>query len=338
MFFTRTKKLVFFNNKWGVGKTTLAYNTAVKFAKKWLKTVLIDLDPQCNLSLMALWKPFLEKKLEDRNENDIYWVLKGIIQGWSDVNTNIQFEQISENLSILPGNLKLSSYENSLISSWGETAQGVDRGFFSTSAIDRFLNKKWLNEEIDIFIIDTSPTLWLLNRVIFLGTDYFVTPLMPDSFSLQGIENLWTTFEEWKNNWKKTGKVLAKDQWITSDKILDWEWLFIWYIVNSYNQYGQKPIKANNEWIKKIPKFIQKYLSEKHCRNWLVTSTCKKPISLIKDFWQLSPLSQEKNKAIFELTPTDWFKNIQWTEENLEQAKKEFEILSNNLLEILNKY
>ncbi|PJE74130.1 MAG: hypothetical protein COV02_00075 [Candidatus Terrybacteria bacterium CG10_big_fil_rev_8_21_14_0_10_41_10] len=54
MKFTRTKKLVYFNNKGGVGKTTLAYNTAVKFAEMGYKTVLVDLDPRCNLSRISL--------------------------------------------------------------------------------------------------------------------------------------------------------------------------------------------------------------------------------------------------------------------------------------------
>lgn len=45
MKFTRSKKLVFFNNKGGVGKTTLAYNTAVKFTNQGYKTVLVNLDP-----------------------------------------------------------------------------------------------------------------------------------------------------------------------------------------------------------------------------------------------------------------------------------------------------
>ncbi len=59
-----------------------------------------------------------------------------------------------------------------------------------TSAIDRFLREKGMNEEIDIFVIDTSPNLGMLNRIILLGTDYFVVPLTPDAFSVQGVENL----------------------------------------------------------------------------------------------------------------------------------------------------
>ncbi len=338
MIFTRTKKLVLFNNKGGVGKTTLAYNSAVKFAEKGYKTVLIDLDPQCNLSSLALGDFFLEQNLFNGSDENIYGVLKQVIEGGGDINTNIKFQEVSENLSILPGSLKLSNYENSLISSWGEAAQGVERGFFSTSAIDRFLNKKGLAEEIDIFIIDTSPTLGLLNRVLFLGSDYFVTPLMPDAFSVQGIENLGSTFENWKNNWKKTAKVLAKDQGIPADKVLDGEGLFVGYVVNSYNQYAKKPIKTNADWMRKIPESVKEFLSEKHCRNGLVEQSWKSPLAQIKDYGQLSPLSQDKNKAIFNLTPQDGFENVKGTQENLEQSKKEFTNLVDKIVDILGKY
>lgn len=335
MKFTRTKKLVFFNNKGGVGKTTLAYNTAVKISEMGYKTVLADLDPQCNLSRLSLGDMF-EKNLFSDSQKTIYSVLEGVIKGGSDIDKNVLFEKISGNLSILPGSLKLSEYENSLISSYGEAAQGTERGFFMTSAIDRFLTEKGLEEEIDLFIIDTSPNLNLLNRIIFLGSDYFITPLMPDGFSVQGIENLGNTFEGWKDNWKKTAKVLAKDKKISHEKVLDGEGLFIGYIINSYNQYSKKPIKSNSEWIEKIPNFIKKYLSEKHCRNGLVEKSWKKELALIKDYGQLPPLAQIKNKAIFNLDPVvDGFENVQGTRENLDQAKKEFKDLTENILGIL---
>jgi cellulose biosynthesis protein BcsQ len=338
MKFTRTKKLVFFNNKGGVGKTTLAYNTAVKFSELGYKTVLVDLDPQCNLSKLSLG-PTFEENLFSINQKTIFTVLEGIIKGGADIDKTVKFESINKNLSILPGSLKLSEYENSLISAYGDAAQGIERGFFITSAIDRFLNEKGLRDEVDLYIIDTSPNLNLLNRVIFLGSDYFVTPLMPDAFSVQGIENLGITFENWKDGWKKTAKVLARDKQISHDKVLDGEGLFIGYIINSYNQYSKKPIKSNKEWIEKVPIFIKKYLSEKHCRNGLVEKSWKEKLALIKDFGTLSPISQIKNKAIFNLDPIkDNFENVKGTKENIEQAKIEFQQLTENILEILNKY
>lgn len=340
MKFTRTKKIVFFNNKGGVGKTTLAYNTAVKFAEMGYKTVLVDLDPQCNLSRITLGSIFEDNLFSDDQKN-ISHVLGGVVRGGSDIDKTVQFTKVGTtgNLCILPGSLKLSEYENSLISSYGDAAQGEERGFFSTSAINRFLDYRGLKDEVDIFIIDTSPTLGLLNRVIFLGSDYFMTPLMPDAFSVQGIQNLGLTFEKWKDNWKKTAKVLARDKSIPHEQVLDGEGLFIGYTVNSYNQYGQQPIKTNRDWMEKIPIYVKEYLSEKHCRNGLVEKSWKNQLALIKDFGQLSPLSQIKNKAIFNLDPSiDGFEKVKGTEDNLKQSNEEFTELSNNILEIISKY
>ena len=335
MQFTRTKKLAFFNNKGGVWKTTIAYNTAVKFAEKWYKTVLVDLDPQCNLSRIALWESF-DNNLFSNQENNIFWVLKWIIEWWNDVNLNVSFEEIDNNLSILTWSLKLSKFQNLLITAYNQATWWEEIGYFQTSAINRFLSEKWLSEEIDIFIIDVSPSLDLLNRIILLGADYFITPLMPDAFSLQGIENLWTTFEEWKKNWKNTWKALAGS--ISHGKVLDWEWIFIWYVINSYNQYSKKPIKSHREWMDKIPESIKKYISERHCKNWLVESSWKEALVKIKDYWELPAESQIAGKAIFNLIPGKDFPNVAWTKENYELSKKQFDDLTNKIIGILEQY
>ena len=97
--------------KGGVGKSTFSQALAYSFANQGFKTVLVDLGPQCNLSRLALWEDF-DNNLLSSNDNNIYWVLKWIFKWGADINLNIKFQEIRENLSILPWNLKLSEYQN----------------------------------------------------------------------------------------------------------------------------------------------------------------------------------------------------------------------------------
>jgi len=339
MKFARTKKLLFANNKGGVGKTTLAFNCAVSFAKKGYKTVLVDLDPQCNLSRLALGDTFYEKTLFSSSEKDVYDVLKGVIEGGSDVDMSVGFLPVSaggENLSLLKGSVRLSLYENVLVTAYGQAAAGERLGYFQTSAIDRFLRERGLQDEIDIFVIDTSPSLSLLNRIIFLGSDYFVVPMMPDAFSVQGVENLGSVFEGWKQNWKNTAKALSGD---TENKlVLSGDGLFIGYIVNSYNVYGKQPIKDHRHWIGEIPEKVKKYLSEKHGRNGLVEKSWKHPLATIQDYGRIPAKCQEPGVAIFDLDPASVEEQHMGTKENIEKSKEEFEILSDNIVKILGEY
>jgi chromosome partitioning protein len=335
MKFTRTKKLVFFNNKGWVGKTTIAYNTAIKFAQQWYKTVIIDLDPQCNISQLALWEQF-ENNIFSEGENNIYGVLKWVVEWWWDINLSISFQAVRPNLWILPWSLKLSVFEDLLSGAFSDAWSWQPLWYFNTSAIDRFLRNKWLNEDIDIFIIDVSPSLGLLNRAILLGADYFITPLMPDAFSLQWIENLGTTFERRKHNWKISARALAGS--IPSDRVLSWEGLFVGYIINSYNQYNKKPIQSHTKRIQKIPNSIKTYISEKHCKNWLVEKSRQEPLIALKDYGELSSDGQIHSKAIFELIPWQDFKSVTGTIENFELADTQFEELYHNIVEVLEKY
>jgi len=339
MKFTRTKKLLFANNKGGVGKTTLAFNCAMSFAKQGYKTVLVDLDPQCNLSRLAMGDNKFEKTLFSSVEKDIYTVLKGVIEGGSDINLDVPFIPVSNsegNLSLMKGSVNLSLYENILVAAYGQAAAGQQLGYFQTSAIDRFLREKGLNNEIDIFVIDTSPSLSLLNQIIFLGSDYFVVPMMPDAFSVQRIENLGSMFEKWKQNWKITGKALSGNT--ESKFVLSGDGLFIGYIVNSYNVYSKQPIKDHRRWIEEIPKKVQHFLSEKHGRNGLVEKSWKNSLAEIQDYGRIPAKCQELGVAIFDLDPNCIEEIHIGTKENIEKSKEEFKNLSENILRILAEY
>ncbi len=339
MKFPRTKKVLFSNNKGGVGKTTLAFNCAISFAKKGYRTVLVDLDPQCNLSRLAMGDNQYDKTLFSGGEKDIYDVLKGVVEGGGDVDFDVPLIPIpssDNNLSLVKGSVNLSLYENILVTAYGQAAAGQQLGYFQTSAIDRFLRERGMQDEIDIFVIDTSPSLSLLNQIIFLGADYFVVPMMPDAFSVQGIENLGTIYEKWKQNWKVTGKALSGD---TENKfVLSGDGLFLGYIVNSYNVYGKQPIKDHRHWIEEIPQKVKKYLSEKHGRNGLVEKSWKDSLAEIQDYGRIPAKCQELGVAIFDLDP-NYIEDIhQGTKENIEKSKEEFSDLSEKVLDILSEY
>jgi len=339
MKFTRTKKVLFTNNKGGVGKTTLAFNCAMSFAKQGYKTVIVDLDPQCNLSMLAMGENNYEKTLFSSTEKDIYDVLKGVIEGGSDIDLSVPFIPVpnsDNNLSLLKGSINLSLYENLLVTAFGQASAGQQLGYFQTSVIDRFLRAKGLSDEIDIFVIDTSPSLSLLNQNIFLGVDYFVVPMMPDAFSVQGVENIGNIFEKWKNNWKNTGKALSGDT--ESKFVLSGDGLFIGYIVNSYNVYGKQPIKDHRHWIEEIPKKVKIYLSEKHGRNGLVEKSWREPLAVIQDYGRIPAMCQEIGSAIFDLPLDSVIETHKGTKENIEKSKEEFKNLSEKILKILSEY
>jgi len=333
MKFTRTKKLVFFNNKGGVGKTTVAYNTAVKFAKSGYKVVLIDLDPQCNLSELVLGNIFIENLFRNQQKT-IFDVIAKLVSATGDIDNTINFVQTNyKNLSILPGSLKMSLFDELLVNNFSSAMAGQEAGYTITSAISRFLKKKGFEDEIDLFIIDTSPSLSVLNKTILLDTDYFITPMKPDNFSLMGVENLGTMLEKWKREWQVSAKALAGE--IASNKVLSGDALFIGYIINDYNQYNERPIKTHAEWMSKIEPLIRKYLSEKHCKNRLVAKSWEKELAIIKDYGQLPSESQKHNKAIFDFKKKDF---PQRTIENIEKANDEFLLLFKNIEEILLNY
>ena len=338
MKFSRPKQLVYCNNKGGVGKTTLAFNTAVSFALAGYKTVLVDLDPQCNLSLLSLGQGFYEDTLfTDPHKKNVYHVLEKKINGVGDVDFTVPFIPLQENLSILPGSLYLSAFESALLNSYNEAAGGAMRGYSDTSAIDRYLRAKGASDSVDIFIIDTSPSLGILNRVIFLGADYFVVPMMADSFSVQGIENLGTVFEQWKKQWKNTGLAVAGNT--PKDNVLNGDSLFIGYIINHHIVYADKVVKRQREWTERIPGKVKQYLSEKHCRNGLVQQSWQTPLGTMQDYGQLAAISMENNRAIHTFdSSTVKELNIKGTADVFTKAKEEFTVLAANMQRVLGQY
>jgi chromosome partitioning protein len=282
---------------------------------------------------------FYEDNLFSGEVKTISDILKPKLSGSGDIDISIKLKHVRGNLFILPGDIQLSLYENLLLTGYTDAAAGNLRGYSDTSAIDRYLNEIGASEKIDVFVIDTSPSLGVLNRVIFLGADYFVVPVTPDSYSVQGVKNLGIVFEEWKRHWANTARAAIIAAKTPADHVLRGDALFIGYIINSFNVYAHRALRRQEDWLEKIPLEVKKSLSEKHCKNGLVEQSWKTQLGNIQDIGQLTAISMENNLAVQEFEAGKVKElNLKGTKELQEKAVKEISELTDNIINILSKY
>lgn len=184
------KTIAFFNNKGGVGKTTLSANLSAFFVDRLDKKVLVlDCDPQANITQLAVsdekWETYYGLNPSRQTIKDIF---SPIVDGDSTVETNISLTHGSEHkfgFDLIPGHPELSIFEDKLSESWlsmlGGDIGGLRRTNWLKNVIERYQN------QYDYLIIDVGPSLGALNRSILLNCDYFITPMGSDIFSLMSL-------------------------------------------------------------------------------------------------------------------------------------------------------
>lgn len=200
------KAISFFNNKGGVGKTTLTGNIAAFFAVEMNKRVLVvDCDPQCNLTQFILG---------DTKTIDLYWpsgsdkektraktildIVQPILDGDADIDKTVKPLKAKTNrfgVDLIPGHPRFSLFEDQLSSAWAELPTGKAGGFRVSNWLRSYLDSVAL--EYDFVFVDVSPSLGALNRSVLLSVDHFITPLGADAFSVLGIRNI----SRWVSGW-----------------------------------------------------------------------------------------------------------------------------------------
>jgi hypothetical protein len=125
--------VAFFNNKGGVGKTTLSCNMAAYLAKsRGLRVLVIDCDPQCNATQLLLKDEVWEELYGNRRESSNRTLLKAlrhIRAGDSAVDLDLHIEHSERfGCDVLAGHPNLSILEDTLSLSWGEFRQGTPGG------------------------------------------------------------------------------------------------------------------------------------------------------------------------------------------------------------------
>jgi cellulose biosynthesis protein BcsQ len=205
-----TTVISIFNNKGGVGKTTYVFHVAHILArqdnptKKQRNVLLVDLDTQGNLTGYCLDDTELQAAWGIEG-NSIYRVIQPIIRGTGDYEYKAPqiVKSTQSQFHLIPGDLRLSDFEDLLGDSWNSALGGAEASLRIQSALSRFIREAAKRVRADVVFIDLGPNLGALNRSALAISDYFITPMAPDLFSIQGTENLGNKLVIWAEQWKQ---------------------------------------------------------------------------------------------------------------------------------------
>lgn len=298
------KSVVFFNNKGGVGKTTLLCNLAGYLAIEKKKSILVvDADPQCNATQSMFTDDVLFKIYEKRSFT-IDSVVKPLSIGKGFTNDFEPRESRAFGVDVLVGDPRLALMEDLLATDWGQATAGNVRGLRTTLLFRQLLE---FAHGYDFVFFDVGPSLGAINRSVLLAADYFLTPMSSDIFSLKALENISQSLLKWRKQYLN-GLDLVEDQAADIDVgDVDWRLKFLGYVTQQYtakrDQDGEpRAVKAFEHLLRKVPSAVAKELvtpiqPEFSSLNYLLGS--------IPTLHSLIPLSQNSRRPIFSLRAAD---------------------------------
>jgi cellulose biosynthesis protein BcsQ len=207
----RAKRIAIYNHKGGVGKTTLTVNIAYALTELGKSVLLVDSDPQCNLTSYLVDASVVDDMLdssETATGRTLWSAIKPVADGVGEARL---IKPIGvNNLLLLPGDILLSKFEQDLYQSWSESFLRRVRGYRGTAALSALVNEVAAANHADFVFYDSGPNIGPLNRVILLDCDYFIVPAACDSFSVRAFKTLGQTLADWIRDWS-TAVSLAPD-------------------------------------------------------------------------------------------------------------------------------
>lgn len=189
----------FFNNKGGVGKTTFLFHVAHRIAELGKTVLMVDCDSQCNLTAYSLADAAIDQAWKPEG-NSIYRQIEPVHRTIGDIR-NRAATFVSTCLHIVPGDLSLSEFEDRLGDSWNSAKGGDEAALRAQSAIYRVIRQATQKANADIVLLDLGPNLGAINRAVLGGSDYIVSPVSPDLFSIRGTQNLGNKLVTWRSEW-----------------------------------------------------------------------------------------------------------------------------------------
>ncbi len=321
-----TKVISLFNHKGGVSKTTTVFHLGWKIASLGKKVLIVDADPQCNLTGLTLGLEDYDSLFafyDSKQNTDIFNSLAPMFALESETMSSPMGKTSAAktknpNLSILAGNIRFSEIDIQIATAI--TSSGtipVLRRF--VGSINHLIRKIASQHGFDIVLVDMSPSVSATNQCILMGSDYFIVPISPDFYCYQAIDSLSNVLPKWArdiNQFRQGGDEYSLP--MNNPKMLG-------FISQNYRIYtteqkedeaDQKSMaKAYKDWLDRIKEAASRKLVPSLRDNEMIVDeklfkecvSYDAPYHLagVQNFNTLIPVSQKLSKPIFELTDKD---------------------------------
>lgn len=293
--------ITFFNNKGGVGKTSLIYHLASILAEQRIRVATVDLDPQANLTAAFLDEDALEALWNEHSQANTIYRAIAPLAGMGDI-LEAKVVRITQDLYLLPGDVGLSSFEEQLASEWPSSMgdNNLQRPFRILTAFWHVMQQVAQRVEADVILVDVGPNLGAINRSVLIATDHVVIPLGADLFSLQGLKNLGPTLRSWRSLWKR-----RVDNWESPAFPLPAGSMRpAGYLCQQHSVRLSRPVRAYDKWINRIPAVYRESVLNEAPKD-MPPADDPYCLGIIKHYRSLIPLAQDARKPIFKLTSAD---------------------------------
>ncbi len=299
-------RLAVFNHKGGVGKTTLTINIAAALASLGRRVLLVDADPQCNLTSYVIDDTVVDDLLDksDTPSGTTLWSgVKPIVEATGEPKPIKAIELSTPKLYLLPGDLRLSDFEAELTQMWSECFQRKLKGFRGTTALSSIVDTAITSNQIDFVFYDSGPNIGPLTRIVLLDCDHFIVPAACDLFSVRALRTLGTTLANWISDWKTVVR-LAPD----NIDLLPGLPHFLGYIPQRFRIYRGQVVSGQADYLVQIEKRIFSDIIAvlRNLDARLVTGTVSQlRLGQIKDYASLVASSQKEGVAFKDVTSGD---------------------------------
>jgi cellulose biosynthesis protein BcsQ len=321
----KAKRIALFNHKGGVGKTTLTVNIAAALASLGKRILLVDADPQCNLTSYLITEEVLDEWLDQSDTSDgvtLWTALRPVAQGTGNPIQIAPVELGIKNIYLLPGDIRLSDFEQELTQMWSDCFQRKIRGLRGTNALSELVNRICRDHHVDFVFYDCGPNVGPLNRVILLDCDYFVVPAACDLFSIRALKTLGQTLASWVSDWRAIYQFAPDGIYLFRGKPR-----FLGYIPQHFRIYRGQVSAGYSRYLAQIEKHISSDIVRvlrRIDKKLASKSISQNKLGQIKDFGTLANQSQIQGVPLKDATGG--------IPEQRHQARIAFESIGNKII------